>query len=262
MKTIAIFNEKGGVGKTTLSALFADYLYFKKGENVSVIDMDAPSFHLHMLREKDLNILEGKIMPNQSLLNAVKNNTREPYPISTWTLTPSNAKQLVTTLTSIREKEDSNGYCLLDFAGGYRATDPAHMVIFYGLLDLLAIPLDVDDESIQSAYYLAATLKQQRTSLPNKRFPKIVAFWNRVRPNDTTRQLSPMTSTNKALEAYGVQVLKNYIPSSTHMMNLPRYAGFVRTTVCYPQRATQLGLPDFFEEILSCLPNTNPDTKK
>ena len=40
MKSIAIFNNKGGVGKTTLLANIASYLKIKKGKRVLVVDAD------------------------------------------------------------------------------------------------------------------------------------------------------------------------------------------------------------------------------
>lgn len=40
MKAIAIFNNKGGVGKTTLLCNLAAYLYLRKGKKVLVIDAD------------------------------------------------------------------------------------------------------------------------------------------------------------------------------------------------------------------------------
>lgn len=40
MKAIAIFNNKGGVGKTTLLCNLASYLQNQKGKNILVIDAD------------------------------------------------------------------------------------------------------------------------------------------------------------------------------------------------------------------------------
>jgi len=40
MKSIVVFNNKGGVGKTTLLCNLASYLSIKKGKKILIIDTD------------------------------------------------------------------------------------------------------------------------------------------------------------------------------------------------------------------------------
>lgn len=41
---IALSNQKGGVGKSTMTVLLASYFHYVKGKNVAVIDCDYPQF--------------------------------------------------------------------------------------------------------------------------------------------------------------------------------------------------------------------------
>ena len=40
MKTVSFYNEKGGVGKTTFSILYASWLKYKHGVDVAVVDLN------------------------------------------------------------------------------------------------------------------------------------------------------------------------------------------------------------------------------
>ena len=56
MKRVAIYNEKGGVGKTTITAMFSSYLSYELGKRVCVLDFDSPAFHFMDLRKTELTI--------------------------------------------------------------------------------------------------------------------------------------------------------------------------------------------------------------
>lgn len=41
---VAFSTQKGGAGKTTITALVASYLHYVKGYNVAVVDCDFPQY--------------------------------------------------------------------------------------------------------------------------------------------------------------------------------------------------------------------------
>ena len=43
---VAVCNQKGGVGKTTMTIMLAGYYHYLKGLNVAVIDCDYPQYSL------------------------------------------------------------------------------------------------------------------------------------------------------------------------------------------------------------------------
>lgn len=47
---VAFSNQKGGVGKSTVTIVLASYFNYVKGLNVAVIDCDYPQFSLDKLR--------------------------------------------------------------------------------------------------------------------------------------------------------------------------------------------------------------------
>lgn len=59
---IAFSSQKGGVGKSTFTALVASTLHYRLGYNVAVLDCDYPQHSLSKMRERDLKT----VMENES----------------------------------------------------------------------------------------------------------------------------------------------------------------------------------------------------
>lgn len=51
---VAFSTQKGGAGKTTLTALVASYLHYERNYNVAIIDCDFPQLSIYNMRERDL----------------------------------------------------------------------------------------------------------------------------------------------------------------------------------------------------------------
>ena len=51
---VAFSNQKGGVGKSTLTVLLASYLYYEKGIKVAIMDCDSPQHSLVGERNREL----------------------------------------------------------------------------------------------------------------------------------------------------------------------------------------------------------------
>lgn len=51
---IAFSSQKGGVGKSTFTAIIASIMHYRMGFNVAVIDCDYPQYSLSLMRERDM----------------------------------------------------------------------------------------------------------------------------------------------------------------------------------------------------------------
>lgn len=55
---VAVSTQKGGAGKTTLTAILASYFYYIRKVDLAVVDCDYPQWSLAQLRERDLRLSE------------------------------------------------------------------------------------------------------------------------------------------------------------------------------------------------------------
>ncbi len=56
---VAFATQKGGIGKSTITALVANYFHNVKGYNVAVIDCDEPQSDLADLRDEELELIKS-----------------------------------------------------------------------------------------------------------------------------------------------------------------------------------------------------------
>ena len=80
---IALSNQKGGVGKSTMTVLLASYFHYVKGKNVAVIDCDYPQFSIQALRSRDMkNVERSEFL--QQLLGRKPIRSLPPGPARYW----------------------------------------------------------------------------------------------------------------------------------------------------------------------------------
>ena len=90
--TIAISNQKGGVGKSTVTAVLASYFNYVRGLKVAVVDCDYPQFSLEKLRGRDLKNLEKSEYHQRLFCRQFEDGSRKAYPIVT--STPESAAEI------------------------------------------------------------------------------------------------------------------------------------------------------------------------
>ena len=72
---VAFSNQKGGVGKSTVTIVLASYFNYVKGLNVAVVDCDYPQFSLDKLRGRDLKNLEKSEYHQRLFCRQFENST-------------------------------------------------------------------------------------------------------------------------------------------------------------------------------------------
>ena len=82
---VAFSNQKGGVGKSTVTAVLASYFNYVKGLKVAVVDCDYPQFSLEKLRGRDLKNLEKSEYHQRLFCRQCEDGSSKAYPIITST---------------------------------------------------------------------------------------------------------------------------------------------------------------------------------
>jgi chromosome partitioning protein len=144
-KKIVFANQKGGVGKSTLCILFANYLAYKK-QDVCIIDTDLQKT-IAGQRTKDLQIFEENDMPYEVQEFDVQD--------------PKMMKQLMDSASEV------DGYVLFDSPGNVGEDG---LVPMFVNADAIIIPYEYEDKCLDST----GTFVQVLTAIQQK-FPQMKA---------------------------------------------------------------------------------------
>ena len=228
MVRLSIYNEKGGVGKTTVTALLASFLAYVHGESVCVADFDYPSYHFMELRRSELAILED---PKSPLAGWLRANPRDvpPYDVLTVPAGPSGV-YYPTTVFPFLENVMAGGYSyvLLDFPGRFTFDEPVSYVAANGYLDYVAVPMDTDSQSRRSALVVADAMRRQDVPL--------VLFWNRVSHSESKGDGSRFRRGAEPFLSRGFPVMEESLRDIRKISRDPSEMAFVRSTLCFPVR--------------------------
>ena len=154
IKTISFYNEKGGIGKTSFSILYASWLRYKHNVKVTVIDLNN---RIELYRNFELNntpeqfeekdrwpIISLHLKDIQAL---VQRGEKHPYAL--W---------LARKIAETRE----NQVIIIDYPPQHNSGFIESLA--YGLIDLTVIPIDYDPMTIQSTRRLVNSLENNKIS--------------------------------------------------------------------------------------------------
>ncbi len=142
---IAFANQKGGVGKTTLAIIFANYLTMIMKENIFVSDMD----------------YQRSILAK--FTSTADTTDNQPYPVEAMEMDDFHKLQ-------IRSDTDKNQIIIIDLPG---KLDDDRLIPILQQSDLIICPFIYDEITVTSTYEFAFVIKQLNTKaqiamVPNK----------------------------------------------------------------------------------------------
>ncbi|SMP20609.1 ParA family protein [Chryseobacterium profundimaris] len=244
---IAFSSQKGGVGKSTLTALVASIMHYRLGYNVAVFDADFPQHSLAKMKARDL----AMVMENEALKRqAYKQFTslgKKTYPI-------------------MQHKADS----VLDAALEFVNSSPAAIdMVFFdlpgtvntpGILKALAgmhhifTPITADRVVMESTLIFTQLLQDVIMKKGETSIQTINLFWNQVDGREST----PLYHVYSELIAQlGLSLMQSQIKSSTRFRKESEAdsKSVFRSTVMPPDersmKACQLDL--FIDEFLKII---------
>lgn len=202
---IAIGNQKGGVGKSTITATIASYLQYEAGKNVAVIDCDYPQHSIYRMRETDIETINRNRDLQKLLQKQFEDGQKKAYRIVT--STPENAiKEAVNLVEKAHTRLD---LVLFDLPGN--VTDEGILRLLFNL-NYIFVPVIADKRVLQSSlsFILAVREFLKREDL-QKKLRDIYVFWNKVDKREST-ELYEMF--NQIIKAEKINTLKTSIPDT------------------------------------------------
>ena len=146
-KIILFSNIKGGVGKTTLCAHFAEYLSMK-GVPVVAVDADIQA-SLSRHREREVEADPGQTVP--------------------WAITRLNTLDSKIVKAAMNEYKEQDGIVLTDCPGNLNDNN---LSILYSIADLIVIPMSYDVDTIDATGIFVSVISQKSSArlvfLPNR----------------------------------------------------------------------------------------------
>ncbi|WP_293956656.1 MULTISPECIES: ParA family protein [unclassified Sphingobacterium] len=202
---IAFSSQKGGVGKSTFTALAASTLHYRLGYNVAVFDADFPQHSLVKMKTRDLAmVMENEVLKRMAYTQFTTINKRA-YPI-------------------MQHKAEGVLEAAHDFLQS--ATVPIDVVFFDlpgtvntpGILKALAgmhhifTPITADRVVMESTLIFTQLMRDVIMKKGETSIETINLFWNQV----DGRERSPLYAIyNKLIDELGFSLMRSSIMNST-----------------------------------------------
>lgn len=202
-KVIGVLNQKGGVGKSTLTMLLATNLYFGHNKNrdpnfVAVYDGDIPQHSISNFRKTEKNQMKKKMEKN-NLYHLRKYQSHYYDDFQPLTIYSGKLIDIHGKFDSLRKKHD---YTFVDVVG--TLFTPGYDQDFIKSFDYIIIPTNLDYEVFRSTLNFAKNLIHP---ISQKQKMKYKILLNGI----DGREVNKATQTQKSLESAGFSVSNNIV---------------------------------------------------
>ena len=170
---VALSNQKGGVGKSTMAVLLAGYFHYVTGKRVVVVDCDYPQYSVNGLRGRDVKNLEKSETLQKMLYEQHERTGQKAYAVLT--ATAETAHETVGKyLAGIEEPVD---IVFFDMPGTVNSKGVLKSIIH---MDYVLTPIIQDRMVMQSSLSFLLALKDFIQQNPDMPLKEIRMFWNRM----------------------------------------------------------------------------------
>lgn len=259
MKTISFYNEKGGVGKTTFTILYASFLKYKHGIDVAVLDLNnrisiyrkdeiANKKAMDILDRYDMDSAWPIIQPAKEELQKFKG---QKMPLSNWL----NEK--------ILDGQFNDCQVLLVDLPGAAPTKEFGQMIFGKHINLYVIPTDRNAMTVRSTMAVYHAID----TYAGEPKPTVAAFINQIQTYISPKEYERVAQILKNVK---LQLLPDMISFSERLKTLNR-ENIIVSTLEYPnwsdkafEGSKDLGIENLFIDVTKLLSETedHENTKK
>lgn len=241
---IAISTQKGGAGKTTLTAILASYFYYARKIDVAVVDSDYPQWSLTQLRVRDKKLSEKSEKVKKIVHETWKARGVGPYEIVS--CAPEDALGYAELLV---ENDPDLKVIFIDLPG---TINNAHVIDLLKKMDYIFCPMTTDPLVFETSLTFASNVQNQFISTGQAENLKgLYMLWNRV----TSRERNKLqTIMEEFIGKLGIPVLKTALPDSSKFrkegQGEKRFTVF-RSTILPPDKSLLKGsgIDDLADEI-------------
>lgn len=244
---VAFATQKGGIGKSTITALVASYLHNVKGYNVAVIDCDDPQHSIHELRKKEMRLIGDSLYFKALACDHFRKIRKNAYPVveSDCVNALDDAERM---LVSEDVKPD---IVFFDMPGTLRSDG---VVKTLSQMDYIFTPMSADRFVVESTIQFVAMFRDNLMTTGQAKTKGLYLFWTMV---DGREKNDLYDLYGDVVAEMGLPILSTRLPDSKKFRRdlSEERKGVFRSTI-FPMDTSLLkgsGIREFSEEISSII---------
>ncbi len=242
---VAIATQKGGIGKSTITMLLANYLHNIGGMNVGVVDCDDPQHSISDARERELLLIKNNEADKEAAKDVFRKTGKRIFPV-----VATNPVDALDQAEILIEDENPD-IVLFDLPGTIRSKG---VLSTLSQMDYIFVPISADRLVLESALQFVANFKDNLMTTGKAVTKEICLFWTMV---DGREKTDIYNLYDEVIGELGISVLNTRIPDSKRFrrdFSEPEKAVF-RSTIFLPDQHLLRGsrIKELADEILSII---------
>ena len=240
---VAFATQKGGIGKSTVTALAASYLHNVKGYNVAVVDCDDPQHSIHGLREHEMGLIDSSTYFKALACDHFRKIKKNAY-----TIVKSNAVNALDDAESMIATEDVKpDVVFFDMPGTLRSNG---VIKTLSQMDYIFTPLSADRFVVESTLKFVTMFRDRLMTTGQAKTKGLYMFWTMV---DGRERNDLYGIYEEVIAEMGFPVLSTRLPDSKKFRrDLSEERRSVFRSTIFPMDTALLkgsGIREFSEEI-------------
>lgn len=196
---VAVSNQKGGVGKSTMLVALASLLNYTMDKSVAIVDCDATQRSLYNLRERDKEMVE-KNKRYMTLLEEQRLRGCKIYPIKR--VRPEEARATAGEFAETGEYD----IIFIDLPGSMDV--PGVLQTIFNV-DYVLTPIAADNFVMDSSFVFAKSVMKFLENRKNIPLKDVFLFWTKVKKRSNTEVLDNYMA---LMKKQGLKILDSTIP--------------------------------------------------
>lgn len=244
---VAFATQKGGIGKSTVTALAASYLHNVQGHNVAVIDCDAPQHSIHGLRERETKLIDESLYFKALACDHFRKIRKNAYPV----IASDALNALDDAERMLAEEEVKPDIVFFDMPGTLKSNG---VVKTLSQMDYIFAPMSADRFVVESTLQFAVMFRDNLMTTGQAKTKGLYLFWTMV---DGRERSELYDLYRQIIDGMNIPMLETRLPDSKRFrrdLSEERKAIF-RSTIFPMDNALMRGsnIKELAEEICSVM---------
>lgn len=240
---VAFATQKGGVGKSTLTALVASYLYYVEGVEVTAVDCDSTQHSLNVYRKHDLTVSKENPALKKAIYKFYSGFKKKAYPILL-----TSPKEALDVVDAHIEEGNEPRVVFFDITGTINNHDIVDLI---ANMDYVFVPTTTETGEMASSITFANSVQNSMITTNLTKIKDMRLVWNKISSREKTHLCELIEN---YIAKLGLKSLDTVLPQSNKFEKDGRETGSAavfRSTLLPPDKRLLRGsnLEELVKEI-------------